>query len=322
MNALRMAAAAASFDRDLEADFIRIEHLIDTARADEVRLLVLPEAALGGYLADLNGAAGTPPPLFSDGPEVRRLARLAGEMVVAVGYCEAGADEDGVGQLFNSAICVTGDGVLGHHRKVHQPLREDASYAAGSRFAAFDTPVGRLGMMICYDKAFPESARALALDGAEIVMCLSAWPASRTKAAPNLNQDRWKRRFDLFDRARALENQIIWLSANQSGQFGSLRFVASAKVVDPGGDVLAHTGVRAGLAIAELDVKAELQAARRSMDHLRDRRPAAYPFLDRLAPGASPGLPELRSRAVRGRPNRSAVEFGSVRAFDRDPHAR
>jgi predicted amidohydrolase len=280
MSLLRMAAAAANFDRDLEADFARIERLIDTARDAEVRLLALPEAALGGYLLDLNGAAGPPPPLSPDGPEIRRLARLAGEMVVAVGYCESDPDQ---GQLYNSAICVTGDGVLGRHRKVHQPLREDASYAAGNRFEAFDTPVGRLGMMICYDKAFPESARALALDGAEVVMCLSAWPASSTNQAPNLSQDRWKRRFDLFDRARALENQIVWLSANQSGEFGSLRFVASAKVVDPGGDVLADTGVRAGLAIAELDTQAALETARRSMAHLRDRRPDAY----------SPTLPEL-----------------------------
>lgn len=311
MSPLRMAAAAACFDRDLEADFVRVEHLIDTARADEVRLLVLPEAALGGYLADLNGAAGTPPPLSADGPEIRRLSRLAGEMVVAVGYCERSA-----GQLFNSAVCVTGDGVLGHHRKVHQPLRENASYAAGGRFAAFDTPVGRLGMMICYDKAFPESARALTLDGADIVMCLSAWPASRTKAVPNLHQDRWKRRFDLFDRARALENQIIWLSANQSGRFGSLRFVASAKVVDPGGDVLADTGVQAGLAIAELDVQEALATARRSMAHLRDRRPDAYLVDSSAPPVPNPSAPELDSRAVRLSLDSSAVEFGSLRASD------
>ena len=197
---------------------------------------------------------------------------------------------------------------------MHQPLREDATYAAGDRFAAFDTPVGRLGMMICYDKAFPESARALALDGAEIVMCLSAWPASRTNAAPNLNQDRWKRRFDLFDRARALENQIIWLSANQSGRFGSLRFVASAKVVDPGGDILVDTGVRAGLAIAELDVKAELDTARRSMDHLRDRRPDAYPCSLQPAPGARP-VTALRLRiAIRTDAEMGAIRVGAVAA--------
>lgn len=271
MTRLRMAAVAAGFDRDLEADFVRIERLINMAKTDGVRLLALPEAALGGYLADLDGRAGAPPALSPDGPEIRRLVRLAGDMVVAVGYCEQGPE-----QRFNSAVCVSGDGVLGHHRKVHQPLREDASYGAGDRFAAFDTPVGRLGMMICYDKAFPESARALALDDASIVLCLSAWPASRTDPAPELAQDRWKRRFDLFDQARALENQIVWLSANQSGQFGSLRFVASAKIVDPGGEILAGSGVREGLAVAELDVPLALERARRSMAHLRDRRPDAY----------------------------------------------
>jgi predicted amidohydrolase len=271
MSPLRIAAVAAPFTRDLEADFTQIERLINIARAEGVRLLALPEAALGGYLADLDGAAGAPPALDPNGPEIRRLARLAGDMVVAVGYCEQGPD-----QLFNSAVCVTGDGVLGHHRKVHQPLREDASYGAGDSFSAFDTPVGRLGMMICYDKAFPESARTLALDGADVVMCLSAWPTSRTNPTPTLEEDRWKRRFDLFDRARALENQIVWLSANQSGEFGSLRFVASAKIVDPGGEILADTGVRAGLAVTKLDVQQALDSARRSMAHLRDRRPAAY----------------------------------------------
>ncbi|MEU3984408.1 carbon-nitrogen hydrolase family protein [Streptomyces sp. NPDC026672] len=281
MTTLRMAAAAAGFGRDLEEDFAIAERLIEEARAGGVRLLALPEACLGGYLLSLDdpGALDAGPPALSvDGPEIRRLAALAGELTVVAGYCEAAGD----GRRFNSVVCVTGDGVLGNHRKVHQPLSEDASYSSGDRFRAFDTPVGRLGMMICYDKAFPESARALALDGAEIGVCVSAWPGSRTNAAADLAEDRWKRRFDLFDRARALENQIVWLSANQAGSFGSLRFVGSAKVVDPGGDVLADTGVTAGLAVAELDVAEALETARRSMGHLRDRRPDTYTFAGAL----------------------------------------
>lgn len=274
MSSLRMAAVSAPFGRDLEADFARIAHLVDQARVDGIKLLALPEACLGGYLANLDGGAQGPPALTLDGPEIRRLAALAGEMVVTAGYCERADD-----RRYNSAVCVSGDGVLGNHRKVHQPLSEDATYRAGKGFAAFDTPVGRLGMMICYDKAFPESARALALDGAEIVVCISAWPGSRTNPAADLAQDRWKRRFDLFDQARALENQIVWLSANQSGTFGDLRFVASAKVVDPGGEIVADTGVAEGLAVAELDVRQALDAARRSMGHLRDRRPETYPGL-------------------------------------------
>lgn len=275
MSTLRMAAVSAEFGRDLEEDFAIAERLIKEAGEQGVRLLALPEACLGGYLLSLDDDSELdegPPALALDGPEIRRLTALAGELTVVAGYCEAAAD----GRQYNSVVCVTGDGVLGNHRKVHQPLSEDASYASGDRFHAFDTPVGRIGMMICYDKAFPESARALALDGAEIGVCVSAWPGARTNASADLEKDRWKRRFDLFDRARALENQIVWLSANQAGTFGSLRFVGSAKVVDPGGEILADTGVTSGIAVAELDVAQALETARRSMGHLRDRRPETY----------------------------------------------
>jgi predicted amidohydrolase len=274
MRTLKVAAVAASFGRDLDRAFADIEVILTDARRHGVRLVALPEATLGGYLANLEGQGDVslPPALDIDGPEVARLAALAGDLVVTAGLCESdGRDR------YNSAVAVTGDGVLGVHRKVHQPLGEGSSYAAGDRFEAFSTPLGRLGMMICYDKAFPEAARTLAVDGAEIIVCMSAWPGSRTGAAADLAEDRWTHRFDLFDQARALENQVLWLSANQSGTFGSLRFVASAKVVGPGGNVLATTGVREGVALAEVDLDELLGAARGGgMFHLGDRRPEAY----------------------------------------------
>jgi N-carbamoylputrescine amidase len=281
MSTTTFAAAAAGFVRDLDEDLARAERLVPQARAQGADLLALPEAALGGYLSSLHDEGGrgdntdVPPQLEPDGPEIARLVAMAGDMVVTAGYCERGDAESG-GLPYNSCIAVTGDGVLGRHRKVHQPLNEHTSYAAGDRFAAFDTPVGRLGMMICYDKAFPEAARALAMDGARIGVCMSAWPAARTNRAPVLADDRWTRRFDLFDRARALENQIVWVSANQAGTFGAMQLVASAKIVDPGGEVLATTGTEEGLAVATLDVDEAVDAARRFMGHLRDLRPASY----------------------------------------------
>jgi predicted amidohydrolase len=275
--AITVAAAAAPFVRDLEEDFARIAHILEEARSRGVSLLALPEACVGGYLSSLTGPVeDRPRALDPDGPEIQRLAALAGDMVVCAGYCELGDPASGA-RPYNSAVCVTGDGVLGRHRKVHQPLGESHSYASGDRFRAFETPVGRIGMMICYDKAFPEAARELALDGARIGVCISAWPRSRTNPGATLEQDRWTRRFDLFDRARACENQILWLSANQSGSFASLDFVASAKVVDPGGDVLAGTGTSAGLAAARIDVDEALASARSAMAHLAARRPFAYP---------------------------------------------
>lgn len=272
MSPLRMGAVSAPFDRDLDADLDRIAGLVADARAQGVRLLALPEAALGGYVSDLGGSAPPPPALRVDGPEIARVVELAGpDIVLVAGFCE-----DAGTARYNAAVAVGGGEVLAVHRKVHQPLAEGSTYAAGSGFAAFDTPVGRLGMLICYDKAFPEAGRALALDGAEVLVFVSAWPAASTNPAPDIADDRWTRRFDLFDRARALENQVVVVSANQTGAFGSLSFVGSAKIVDPGGDVLATTGVAPGMAVAEVDVAASLAAARRYMGHLRDRRPATY----------------------------------------------
>jgi nitrilase len=273
VSAIRIGAVAAKFGRDLDFDLQRIATLIEHARQSGVTLLVLPDAALGGYLDDLRrpDPDALPPALALDDPHIRKVAALAAEMVVCFGFCEADGN-----RRYNTALCVHGDGVLGRHRKVHQPAGESLAYSAGERFAPFDTPAGRIGMLIDYDKTFPESARTLALNGAEILACSSAWPASLTNRAPRMAQDRQARLFDLYDQARAAENQIVLASSNQTGVLGELRFLGQAKVVGPGGDILARTWSKAGIATAELDVPAEIAKARRVRKHLDERQPGAY----------------------------------------------
>jgi predicted amidohydrolase len=268
-----IAAAAAHFGRDLDFCLQRVATLIEHSRQAGAALLVLPDAALGGYLADIRAPQpdALPPALEPDSPYLRKVCALAAEMVVCLGYCEAGGP-----MRYNSAVCVSGDGVLGRHRKVHQPPGEIGVYAPGEGFAAFDTPAGRVGMLIDYDKTFPESARSLALDGAEIVACLSAWPTSITNRAPRMTQDRQARLFDLYDQSRAAENQVVLASSNQTGALGGMRFLGQAKVVGPGGDILARTWSKAGLAVADVDVDAEITRARRVQHHLAERRPGSY----------------------------------------------
>jgi predicted amidohydrolase len=282
LTTIRIAAAAAHFGRDLNRSIERIGAVINSARSAGVQLLVLPDAAIGGYLADLRSPAADalPPAVAPEGPEIRRVMAMAAEMVVCFGYTEKFG-----GHRWNSTVCLHGDGVLGRYRKVHQPLGEALVYQAGDRIEAFDTPLGRMGMLIDYDKTFPEASRSLALDGAHLVACLSAWPASVTQRAARLTYDRQSRLFDLYDCARAAENQIVWVSSNQTGTTGGLRFLGQAKVVGPGGEVMDRTWAKAGLAVADIDISAEVGRARLALHHLRERRPTVYRTEATVNPG-------------------------------------
>ena len=269
-------AVSAPFGRDLGRCLQQVERSVQQARDRGASLVVLPEAALGGYLYEphFDGAPApclAPPALRRDGPEIAEVARIAGDVVVCVGYTE-----DAPGGPYASAVCVNGDGILGHHRKVHVPPGERAFYSAGSGFAAFDTPIGRIGMLVCYDKTFPEAARHLALDGAGLIASLSAWAVCRVDPATWMRRDVQVRHFNLLDQTRALENQVVWVSSNQVGRMGRLRFPGQSKVVDPRGRVLARTGSRAGTALARVDAPGVVAAARSRLSYLDDRCPLAY----------------------------------------------
>lgn len=271
------AAVAGAFGGRGEAGLNRIARAVSAARANGAELVVLPECALGGYLRPDGGHA---PPVELDGPEIARLRQIAGETVVCVGFTERGP-----GRPYSSAVCLNGEGILGHQRKVHLPPSECEAFAPGDGFAAFDTPVGRLGMLLCYDKIFPEAARTLALDGAETIASLAAWPLSRRDPARRIAADRQTRHFNLLDEARALENQVVWVSSNLTGKIGPLRFFGQAKVVDPDGTVLARTGGRPGTAVAEVSPREAIAASREAISHLDDRATETY-RIDRPAPAA------------------------------------
>ena len=294
----RVAAVAANFSRDLEQNYATIEHFVAEARRASVDFLVFPEAAIGGYLSSLGNHGDTiknttrslPPAITLDGPEIRRVQAIAGDMVIAIGFCELADDGE---TRYNAAALLDGAQIYGSYRKVHQPLGENMSYSSGTHYGVFDTPVGRVGLQICYDKAFPEAARLMALDGAEIIASLSAWPAARTATADNLQEDRWTYRFNLFDAARALDTQVFWIASNQSGTFGSLRYVANAKIVDPGGNVLATTLLSEGMAVADIDIAETFTTMRGGMFHLRDRRPDVYGPLTELDATGTAGWRDL-----------------------------
>lgn len=192
----------------------------------------------------------------------------------SMGHSSCGSFEDGGdGIRHDVAACVSGDGLHGLHRKIHMPLQEGRMTTPGDRLQAFDTPAGRIGMLICYDKAFPEASRTLALDGAEVLCFLSAWPASATNRASRLQDDRQWRRSEMWDRSRAAENSLVVASANQTGSFTSSATRASWA---PAGTRSRRPRPPGGLALTTLDVAGTVERARRAMSPIRDLRPDVY----------------------------------------------
>ena len=125
----KLAAVAANFTRDLEQNYALIEALATDAHEQGVDFMVLPEAAIGGYLSSLGNHGDTvkntkkslPPAIRLDGPELARVQSIVGDLTVAIGFCELADDGE---TRYNAAAVLDGSQIYGTYRKVHQPLGE------------------------------------------------------------------------------------------------------------------------------------------------------------------------------------------------------
>ena len=170
----RVAVVQFSPDRgDVAGNLDRVARETSLAETD---LVVFPELVVTGAVADRETAERLAESIPGPGTErLREIATLANAYVVA-GLIER---DTGSGRLYNSAVLVGPGGVVGTYRKLHLAA-EDRPWATPGNLGlpTFDIPCGRVGMLVGYDALFPEAARSLALDGADIIACpsLLSWP--------------------------------------------------------------------------------------------------------------------------------------------------
>lgn len=173
MNGRQLRVSAISIPVEIGSLADNLTLIGDALRsAAGAQLVVLPELATSGYVFH-DRAEAEALALTVDDPRLSGLAgHLASGAVAVVGFCET----DGA-RLYNSALVLGGRGVIGCYRKAHLWGAEHGIFTRGEQAGAvFDTPIGRLGVAICYDNEFPELPRRLALAGADVLALPVNWP--------------------------------------------------------------------------------------------------------------------------------------------------
>lgn len=233
----QMDPVFAEQERNLDACVARLEE----AAAAGAELLVLPECAIPGYMFEsleegLSYAEEVP------GPSTEALERACERLDV---YAVCGLLQRDGDLLRNAAVLVGPQGLIGTYWKTHLPfLGVDRFVTPGDELTVYDTPLGRIGVEICYDLRFPEVTRTLALKGADIVAHPTNFPvAARVQT-------------ELITVARAAENRIYLLTANRVGKERGGEFCGWSQIVDPFGTRLAEAGeTEEALLVAEVDVE-------------------------------------------------------------------
>jgi predicted amidohydrolase len=260
--------------------------MVEEAAARSVQVLSFPELAFTTYFPRY------PPPedaavrnSYFDtlhDPAVTELISLATEARIAVIIPYA---EQAAGEQFNSALVVSGAGEwLGGYRKVHLPepvqwvpgednAFETSWFRPGNLgFPVFDLGFARVGVLICYDRHFPEAARCLAISGAEIIFLCTNSPTY----GPALR--RWRADIhDMIIRMRAYENGVFFVAASKAGVEDGMEWLGRSAIVSPDGEILvmSHSQDRAELVWTAIDLDA-IDVARANRRFLAERRPDSY----------------------------------------------
>lgn len=260
---LRVSAVSLAVEMgDVAANLAAVEHEL-RQRLPGPHLIVFPELATSGYVfADAAEARSLA--MRADDPRLTSLSgALSTDAVAVVGFCEIAN-----GRLFNSALVVGGDGVLGCYRKAHLWGAECDVFVPGDEAGAvFDTPVGTLGVAICYDSEFPELTRRVALAGAEVLALPVNWPLVVRPAGEHPPET-------IQAMAAARTSRLATVIADRHGAERGVEWTGGTAVVSADGWICATAGDD-GTATAVLDLSGDKSLGAQN-DLFADRRPELY----------------------------------------------
>ncbi len=268
----KVKIAAVQMDIKIMKNSENLDRIILETRAaakNGADLIVFPECVLSGYVFSSREEA-IPFAESIPGVSTQRLVTCCQELGVYVVY---GLLERADDKCYNAAALVGPEGFIGKYRKIHLPfLGIDRFIDAGNEpFQVHKTPIGNIGMQICYDCGFPESTRIMALLEADIMVLPTNWPQGRERIV------------NYVVNTRAYENRVHLVAADRVGNERGASFLGHSKIVNASGDTLVEASgdneetIYAEVSLAQARQKhIVIKAGEFEVDYIRDRRPELY----------------------------------------------
>ena len=268
----RVKIAAVQMDPSITKNKENLEKMlfeIEAAAKKGADLIAFPECALSGYVFSSREEA-VPFAESIPGASTDRLAACCKGLGVHAVVCLLEKDAD---RLYNVAVLIGPEGVVGKYRKNHLPfVGIDRFLDAGDKpFQVYETPIGNIGLHICYDCNFPESSRIMTLLGADILVLPTNWPEGRDKIP------------SFIVNARAYENRVHFVAVDRVGTERGARFLGRSKIVSALGDTLAEASsdreetIYGEVSLAESRQKhIVFKPGEFEIDIIRNRRPELY----------------------------------------------
>jgi len=269
----KIALAQISCKRGDKAENIKkIESRVTRAKRQGAELVIFPELSLTGYTMrdQIYELAETIP-----GHSTTFLEKLAKKTGAYIVFGMPELSEKTQATVYNTAVLVGPDGFIGKYRKMYLPthsvFEEKRYFRPGYQTAVFETELGKIGLIICYDIFFPEVSRLTRLKGAQLIVCISASPATRRTF------------FETLTAARAIENTAFLAYVNLVGIEDGLQFWGGSRLVGPNGKVRVKAKYdEEDLVIGEINY-ADIRPTETFVPILKDLRPELFDKLKETA---------------------------------------
>lgn len=270
---IKVALAQISCKRgDKVANIRKIENKVKRARKQGVELIIFPELSLTGYtMRDQIYELAETIPGYST-TVLEKIAQKTGTYIV-FGMPEL--SEKTQATVYNAAVLVGPDGFVGKYRKMYLPthsvFEEKRYFRPGYQTGVFETELGKIGLIICYDIFFPEVSRLTRLKGAQLIVCISASPATRRTF------------FETLTAARAIENTAFLAYVNLVGIEDGLQFWGGSRLVGPNGKTLVQAKYdEEDTVVGEISY-ADIRPTETFVPILKDLRPELFDKLKETA---------------------------------------